>query len=115
MNILHIDSSPMYGTSNSRTLSAMLVDLLKEQHPRCSITYKDLARDPIPRLTQDVHLAYRRPEGELTPQQRDEKAATDVHIEQLLAADIVVIGAPLYNLSIPTQLKAWIDRVSQPR
>ncbi|MBI2771928.1 MAG: NAD(P)H-dependent oxidoreductase [Burkholderiales bacterium] len=115
MNILHIDSSPMFETSNSRKLSAMLVELLQAQYPGCNVTYKDLARDPIPHLTEDVYLAYRRPEDELTPRQRDEKAMTDVHIEQLLAADIVVIGAPLYNLSIPSQLKAWIDRISQPK
>ncbi|MDB5873219.1 MAG: hypothetical protein JWQ07_2661 [Ramlibacter sp.] len=105
----------MYGSSNSRQLSAMLVELLQDQCPDCSVTYKDLARDPIAHLTQDVYLAYRRPEDELTPQQRSEKAVTDAHIEQLLASDLVVIGAPLYNLSIPTQLKAWIDRISQPR
>ncbi|MCJ0764917.1 FMN-dependent NADH-azoreductase [Variovorax terrae] len=114
MNILHIDSSPMFETSNSRKLSAMVVALLQERYPGCNILHKDLARDPPPHLTQDVYLAYRRPEAELTPQQRRERAVTDAHIEQFLASDIVVIGAPLYNLSLPTQLKAWIDRISQP-
>ncbi|MES2958274.1 MAG: NAD(P)H-dependent oxidoreductase [Pseudomonadota bacterium] len=115
MNILHIDSSPMFGTSNSRKLSAMVVELLLEQHPHAIVTYKDLARDPIPHLTEDAYLSYRRPAEELTAAQQSERAYTDTHIDQLLDSDLLVIGAPLYNLSLPTQLKAWIDRISQPR
>lgn len=115
MNILHIDSSPRGGASHSRRMSAELVRALTEAHTEAhteaTITYRDLGHEPPPHLTEDwQHGAYL-PESERTPEQKEALSYSDEVIEELLRADTVVIGAPMYNFSITTMLKGWLDQV----
>lgn len=100
MNLLHLDASILGPDSASRALSAAVVSRLTAADPGLTVTYRDLAADPLPHLT-GAALADIMGGGE-------DAAA----VEQFLAADIVVIGAPLYNFAIPSQLKAWIDHIA---
>lgn len=93
MTILHVDSSITGEQSASRTLTRSLVDQLRSSQPDAEIIYRDLAASPLPHLTLDAF------------------ADTTV-LEEFLGADTVVIGAPMYNFTLPTQLKAWIDRLA---
>ncbi|HEY6661731.1 MAG TPA: NAD(P)H-dependent oxidoreductase [Sphingomicrobium sp.] len=93
MTILHLDSSISGETSASRELSTKIVDQLKNAQWGEKIVYRDLAADPLPHLTLDAF------------------ADTSV-LDEFLAADTIVIGAPMYNFTVPTQLKAWIDRIA---
>ncbi|CCG40183.1 FMN-dependent NADH-azoreductase [Magnetospirillum molischianum] len=114
MNVLQIDSSSLADASVSRQLTQAIVTALAEAHPDLHVTRLDLVETPPPHLTSDLTQVVKfRNLDNLTSQQREELARTDALVDQFLAADIVVIGAPMYNFSIPTQLKAWIDRVSQ--
>lgn len=95
MNILHLDSSITGENSASRALSAAIVRELTDADPAATVTYRDLVADPLDHLTLP---------GFGTPQSAQV-------LDQFKAADVVVIGAPMYNFTIPTQLKAWVDRV----
>jgi len=76
------------------------------------VQHLDLATDVVPHLSADA-LGFRTGQAASTEAQRRENALSEALVSQFLAADVVVIGAPLYNFTIPTQLKAWIDRVAQ--
>lgn len=96
MKLLHLDSSIMGENSASRAISAAIVDqIVKTQH-QVDVTYRDLAAEPIPHLTLDTFMALDRGKD----------------VQQFLDTDILVIGAAFYNFSIPSQLKAWIDRIT---
>ncbi|MFM0045660.1 NAD(P)H-dependent oxidoreductase [Paraburkholderia sediminicola] len=114
MKILHIDSSPMRTRSTSRALTERIMKLLKHRFPDAQTSHLDLATNALPHLTEDIFLASRAEPGSLTEEQVRERSLTDALIDDLLASDVVVIGVPMYNLSVPTQLKAWIDRIAQP-
>lgn len=92
MTILHIDSSITGENSVSRAITRSIAGQLAALDPHARVAYRDFAADPLPHLTLDSF------------------ADTSV-LEEFLAADAVVIGAPMYNFSLPTQLKAWIDRI----
>jgi FMN-dependent NADH-azoreductase len=109
MKLLHIDSSILGAGSVSRTLSAEIVAAQRARDPDLEVTYRDLAADPIGHLT-GLHLA-----GGQTA--ADDALARDVEagqtaLDEFLAADMIVVGAPMYNFGIPSQLKAWIDRLA---
>jgi len=109
MKLLHIDSSVLGPHSISRQLSAAIVDRLRKARPGLETAYRDLATTPLAHLS-GPHLAAAQgaaPEADL---QRD-LAAGQAVMDEFLAADIVVLGAPMYNFTIPSQLKAWIDRI----
>lgn len=109
MNLLHIDSSAR-ATSESRKLTARFVQEWKAENPTGSVTERDLATTALPHITDDWLATYANP-TKLTPEQRQYLSVSDELIEELRAADIVVIGAPMYNFSISWELKAWIDQV----
>ncbi|EPY01700.1 FMN-dependent NADH-azoreductase [Magnetospirillum fulvum] len=114
MKVLHIDSSPLADASVSRLLTKSIVTALTEAHPGLEVTHLDLVETPPPHLTGElIQVVKFRNLDTLNAAQREELARTDHLVDQFLAADVVVIGAPMYNFSLPTQLKAWIDRVSQ--
>lgn len=114
MNILHIDSSPLGDASASHRLTASIVATLRRDALGATVAYRDLAAAPPAHLSGPVLQAMTSGEPErLTEAQRQERALTDALLAEFLAADVVVIGAPMYNFAIPTQLKAWIDRVAQ--
>ena len=114
MKLLHIDSSALGKNSVSRQLTAQIVAKWKAGHPGTEVDYLDLAANPPSHLSADS-LGFRMPPGaqELSDTQRRENAISEALVSQFLAADVVVVGAPLYNFAIPSQLKAWIDRVVQ--
>lgn len=103
MKLLHIDSSITGAQSISRQLSAASVERLRAIHPGLSVIYRDLASDPVPQ--QSVALLAAKATGQVLP----DLSEADVVVDEFMAADIIVIGAPMYNFSIPSQLKAWID------
>jgi len=109
MNLLHVDASVLGDHSVSRKVSAAIVARLQAANPSLSVTRRDLAADPIPHLS-GLHLAAA--QGVETPVHiQAEQAAAQAALAEFLAADVVVIGAPMYNFNIPSQLKAWIDRI----
>jgi FMN-dependent NADH-azoreductase len=114
MKLLHIDSSPLGTASVSRELSRKAVAQWTDSHPATTVEYLDLAVDAPSHLNRDS-LGFRQgPEApQPTPAQRRENEISEKLVSQFLAADVVVIGAPMYNFSIPSQLKAWIDRIAQ--
>ena len=110
MKLLHIDASILGGNSVSRQLSAAAVERLRKTVPDIDVTYRDISATPLSHLTGE-HLAAAHGATPETPAVRDDLAASAAALEDFLAADVVVIGAPLYNFTIPSQLKAWIDRI----
>jgi FMN-dependent NADH-azoreductase len=109
MKLLHIDSSVLGPHSVSRQVSAAIVDRLRQATPTLEITYRDLTLTPLAHLS-GPHLAAAQggaPEAAL----QQDLAAGHAVLDEFLAADIVVLGAPMYNFTIPSQLKAWIDRI----
>ena len=102
MKLLHLDASVLGDNSVSRQLSAAVVARLASQIDGLQVDYRDLDANPVPHL-RSSSLA-----------RTDAAEATDAEqvMQQFLEADIVVIGAPMYNFSIPSTLKAWIDRVA---
>ena len=109
MKLLHIDSSVLGPHSVSRQVSAAIVDRLLKANPGLAVTYRDLTATPLAHLSGS-HLAASQGAVAETSLQADIAAGQAV-LEEFLAADIVVLGAPMYNFTIPSQLKAWIDRV----
>lgn len=110
MKLLHIDSSILGQGSVSRDLSADVVTSLRARHPNLSVKRLDLAATPIGHLTS-AHLAAAQG-APVDDALKADVAIGQAALEDFLAADIVVIGAPMYNLGVPSQLKAWIDRIS---
>src|SRR6187431_2211744 len=114
LKVLHIDSSPLGAQSVSRELSLRAVAQWQGSHAGTVVEYLDLAADAPSHLNMDS-LGFRLglDADALTPAQKRENARTEQLLSQFLAADVVVVAAPMYNFSIPSQLKAWIDRVAQ--
>jgi FMN-dependent NADH-azoreductase len=112
MKLLHIDSSVLGANSVSRALTARTVAEWQATHPGTTVDYLDLAVD-APSHLDGNSLGFRAPQADATEVQRRENAISEALVSQFLAADVIVVGAPLYNFSIPSQLKAWIDRVAQ--
>lgn len=100
MKLLHIDSSALGSHSVTRELSAAIVGAWKRTHPGSAITYRDVAANPLPHWTPVADAG--------NPAAR----AGSESLDEFLAADVIVIGAPMYNFSIPSSLKAWIDRLA---
>lgn len=114
MKLLHIDSSPLAGNSVSRQLTERIVAQWRASHPDTRVEHLDLAKDAPSHLNMDS-LGFRAGPGAegLSDVQRRENEISERLVSQFLAADVVVVGAPMYNFSVPTQLKAWIDRIAQ--
>ena len=109
MKLLHLDSSVLGPHSVSRQVSAAIVERLRQANPGLETMYRDVTATPLGHLT-GLHLAAGQgaaPE----PSVREDIATGQAVLDEFLAADIVVIGAPMYNFSVPSQLKAWIDRI----
>jgi len=114
MKLLHIDSSVLAANSVSRQLTAQIVARWQTNHPDTAVDYLDLAVDAPSHLSADS-LGFRLAPGAvgLTEAQQRENRISEALVSQFLAADVIVVGAPLYNFSVPSQLKAWIDRIAQ--
>lgn len=113
MQLLHIDSAITGSHSVSRQLTAEVVAAWAAARPGTKVDYLDLVANAPAHFTMDA-MAPRTGQTEgLSEVQVRENAVSEQLVSQFLAADVVVIGAPFYNFSIPTQLKAWIDRIAQ--
>ena len=102
MKLLHVDSSILGGNSASRELSAAVVARWQAANPGLQVTRRDLETDPLPHLTA----------GSLAGADPAEAEAAAKVMQEFLDADVVVVGAPMYNFTIPSTLKAWIDRLA---
>lgn len=109
MKLLHIDSSPIGASSASRQLSRLTVAEWTARHS-ASVEYLDLTADAIPHLDLSTHDGDAHPDA---ARQQREAQRSETLVTQFLAADLVVIGVPMINFGIPSQLKAWIDRIAQ--
>jgi len=114
MKLLHIDSSILGGQSASRELTLAITTQWRAHHSATVVDYLDLAVDGPSHLSADS-LGFRLPPTSeaLSDAQKRESAVSESLVSQFLAADVLVIGAPLYNFTIPSQLKSWIDRIAQ--
>ena len=102
MKLLHLDSSILGQHSASRELGAAIVARWQRDVRGIEVTYRDLAANPLPHLSG----------GALAQADADEAATAAAVMDEFLSADVIVVGAPMYNFGIPSQLKAWIDRVA---
>lgn len=109
--ILHLDSSPMGDASVSRKFSRKVVSGLVQKYPDHHLITHDLAQNPVPHLSPANLAAFFVPEDQRTPDQAAAAKLSDQLVDELLRADIIVIGAPMWNLAIPSTLKAWIDHI----
>ena len=111
MKLLHVDASILGEGSVSRQLSAAIVARLRQAHPGIAVTHYDLGADPIGHLT-GAHLGAARGLFADDASLQQDVARGQRALEDFLGADIVVVGAPMYNFSVSSQLKAWIDRLA---
>jgi FMN-dependent NADH-azoreductase len=114
MNLLHVDASILGDHSVSRRVTAAIVERLRQNDPDLAVTYRDLAAEPLAHLVpaslpSDHPLAVLATTVDIPGQ-----AASAAVLKEFLAAEIIVIGAPMYNSTIPSQLKAWLDRLLVP-
>jgi FMN-dependent NADH-azoreductase len=110
--LLHIDSSVFPAeASASRAVTDAFRKAWEEQHPDGTVIYRDLAANPVPHITADAHTAGFADPAAHTPEQSAAFSARVRLIEELEQADAVLVGAPMYNFSIPSTLKAWLDNV----
>jgi len=110
MKLLHVDASILGANSASRQVSAAVVERLRAAQSGLEVTYRDLAAQPLTHLSGE-HLAAAQGATPESPALQRDLANSQAVLEEFLAADTVVIGAPMYNFTIPSQLKAWIDRI----
>jgi FMN-dependent NADH-azoreductase len=101
MKVLHIDSSIQGSASATRELTHAIVARLKAAHPDARVTRRDLVAEELPHFSR----------GAFTRSDELEAIRNTAVLEEFLAADVLVIGAPLYNFGLPSQLKAWVDRI----
>ena len=110
MKLLRIDSSARRN-SISRKLTAQYTETWRKLHPGGEVVERDLSANVLPLITDEWVEATRSDPSKLTPAQRQTLALSDALIDELLKTDVIVIGAPMYNFSISSPLKAWIDQV----
>ncbi|KPL67922.1 FMN-dependent NADH-azoreductase [Erythrobacter sp. SG61-1L] len=114
MKILHIDSATTGPNSVSRELTKAIVDHFTAKNPGAEVSVLDLESNPLPHLTNVTTGAIRMPAEAHTPEMAAAFPAERAVLDQFLASDVVVIGAPMYNFTIPSSLKAWLDRLGVP-
>lgn len=113
MKLLHVDSSVLGTNSVSRQLTAEVVAQYRAAHADTTVQYLDLAVDTPNHFTADALGIKTGAQAQPTEAQSRENAVSEKLVSQFLEADVIVVGAPLYNFTVPTQLKAWIDRLAQ--
>jgi FMN-dependent NADH-azoreductase len=110
MKLLRIDSSARLN-SVSRRLTASFAESWQKQHPEGTVVERDLASTPIPHITDEWVGAAHSDPAALTTEQKQVLALSNQLIDELIEADTIVIGSPMYNFTVPAPLKAWIDQV----
>ena len=114
LHILHINASARGAASMSRQLTAELIAALRERHGDVQVTRRDVAAG-LPLVDEEWVAANNTPEEERDDEQRGKLALSDELVAELAAADVLVIGTPIYNFSIPASLKAWVDMIARAR
>ena len=110
-HLLHIDSSPRGERSHSRRMTREFVEQWKQAHPSDTVTYRDVGRNPVPHVDELWIAAAYTPPEQRTPQLQEAIRISDQLVDEFLAADIYVIGVPMYNFSVPSTFKAYIDQI----
>ena len=113
MNILQINSSARVDGSQSTKLANALVERIRADNPDATLTLRDLSRIPHPQLDESTLQALFTPAEQRTPEHHARVALDDTLIAEIQAADVVVLGVPMYNFGVPAQLKNWIDAISR--
>ena len=114
MNILRIDTAVTGEASVSRELTQAITDHFRALYPDAEVTELDLAANPLPHIDAVTTGAIRLPEAQHSEAMAAAFPRERAVLDQFLAADVVIIGAPMYNFTIPSQLKAWLDRLGVP-
>ena len=109
--LLHIDSSARSGGSISRQLTASFAQQWQAKNPGGKVVHRDLAANALPHLSESMLGAYFTPADARSAEQAEVIKQSDALVDELLAADTIVIGVPMYNFAPPSTLKAWIDHV----
>lgn len=109
--ILHIDSSPRGEVSHSRRMTREFVEQWKQNHPGDIFTYRDIGRNSIPHVDEPWIAAAFTPIEQRTPELWEAIRISDLLVDEFLAADIYVVGVPMYNFSVPSAFKAYIDQI----
>ncbi|WP_459872399.1 FMN-dependent NADH-azoreductase, partial [Endothiovibrio diazotrophicus] len=111
--ILHIDSSARREGSTSRELGRRFIARWKQHHPEDRVVERDLGAAPLPHLDETLLAAFFTPAEQHAPAVTEAATRADALIDELFAADVVVIGAPMYNFGVPSTLKAYIDHIAR--
>ncbi|PQO41005.1 FMN-dependent NADH-azoreductase [Blastopirellula marina] len=114
MKILHIDASILGPHSVSRSLTSAIVSRLVDTNPGAEVTYRDVAADPPPYFSGAIVAAATDPESPVSAETQQAASHLGKILEEVLAADVIVVGAPMYNFGIPAQLKSWLDALAVP-
>jgi FMN-dependent NADH-azoreductase len=110
-HLLHIDASPRGERSHSRRMTREFAEQWKQAHPNDTVTYRDIGRNPIPHVDESwIAAAFTSPE-QYTSELRAAIHLSDRLVDEFLAADVYVMGVPMYNFSIPSGFKAYIDQI----
>ncbi|MGL4617619.1 FMN-dependent NADH-azoreductase [Chroococcidiopsis sp.] len=109
--ILHVDSSPRGERSHSRRFTREFVEAWKQHHPDDIVTYRDVGRNPVPHVDEPWIAAAFTPPEQRTPELQEAIHISDRLVDEFLAADLYIIGIPMYNFSVPSTLKAYIDQI----
>ena len=112
-HVLHLDASPRGDSSHSRQVSGELVQALLQAHPGATVTHRDLGRQEIPYVTEEFIGAIYTPAEARTAEQKAALALSDEMIAELKAADVYVVGVPMYNLTVPGVFKSYVDQVTR--
>ncbi len=113
MNILQVNSSARTAGSHSTRLASTLVERLRAGALASRLTVRDLALTPHPALDESAMQAQMTAADKRTPEQAARVAQDDALIAEIQAADVVVLGVPMYNFGVPAQLKNWIDAIAR--
>ena len=110
-HVLRIDSSPRAARSHTRRLTGMFVEMWLGQHPADAVSHRDVGLQPLPPVSESWIAAAFHPAAERTAEMRAALSLSDELVDELLLADLLVLGVPMYNFGIPAQLKAYIDQI----
>jgi FMN-dependent NADH-azoreductase len=115
MNILQINSSSRPDASHSSRLANNIVERVRAAHPDASLTLRDLGRTPLRELDEPALQALFTPVEQRSAEQAARVAIDDALIAEIQAADVLVLGVPMYNFGVPAQLKNWIDAIARAK
>lgn len=113
-HLLHVDSSFQGDQSVSRRFTAGAADAWRATNPAGTVSYRDLAAHPLPHFDVHAHAARQVPPGDHTPAQAAAWQLAETLVGEVRAADAIILGAPMYNWSSPTQVKTWMDHLLAP-